>query len=65
MVDYAQEGIHEATIYDGALLRAGTEFSGPAIIEDSGSTTVIHPDNEVKIDEYGNIHINLGENSNG
>ena len=65
MVDYAQEGIHEAAIYDGALLKAGTQFAGPAIIEDAGSTTVIHPDNEVKIDEYGNIHINLGENSNG
>tara|TARA_B100000686_G_C16805062_1_gene989367 strand:- start:5920 stop:8007 length:2088 start_codon:yes stop_codon:yes gene_type:complete len=65
MVDYAQEGIHEATIYDGASLRAGSQFSGPAIIEDSGSTTVIHPDNDVKIDEYGNIHINLGVNSNG
>ena len=65
MVDYAQEGIHEATIYDGASLRAGSQFSGPAIIEDSGSTTVIHPANDVKIDEYGNIHINLGESSNG
>jgi len=59
-VDYALEGIHEATIYDGDKLMPGMRFPGPAVIEDSGSTTVVHPDNTVHIDAYRNIHISLG-----
>ena len=61
-VDFAQEGIHDSSIYDGALLEPGMEFTGPAIIEDSGSTTVVHPGNYVHIDSYGNVHINLRDN---
>ena len=58
-VDYALEGIHQATLYDGDKLLPGMEFVGPAIIEDSGSTTVIHPNNKVYIDGYANIHIEV------
>ncbi|WP_371171633.1 hydantoinase/oxoprolinase family protein [Aliiroseovarius sp. 2305UL8-7] len=58
-VDYALEGKHSATIYDGEKLRAGMAFNGPAIIEDPGTTVVIHPTNAVSIDAYGNIHILL------
>ena len=59
LVDYALEGAHEATIYDGDKLMPGMEFSGPAIIEDSGTTVVIHPGNSVVTDAYRNIHITL------
>ncbi|WP_018181559.1 hydantoinase/oxoprolinase family protein [Kaistia granuli] len=59
-VDYALEGVHEATIYDLAKLEPGMRFSGPAILEDSGTTVVIHPGNRVSIDAYGNTHIELG-----
>ena len=58
-VDYALEGVHEASIFDGEQLQPGMKFTGPAIIEDSGSTVVIHPGNEVSIDAFGNIHIVL------
>lgn len=58
-VDYALEGIHEAAIYDGTKLEAGMSFAGPAIVEDPGTTVVIHPGNRVEIDGYGNIHIHL------
>lgn len=57
MVDYAQEGRHEATIYDGTKLRPGMAFPGPAIIEDPGTTIVIHPGNAVSVDGFGNIII--------
>lgn len=56
-VDYATEGVHEATIYDGARLEPGMAFAGPAVIEDPGTTIVVHPSNRVSIDDYGNIHI--------
>ena len=59
-VDYATEGIHEATIYDGTRLEPGMRLSGPAVIEDPGTTVVIHPGNQVSIDDYGNIHIAIG-----
>ena len=58
-VDYAMEGVHEASIYDGIKLKSGMSFLGPAIIEDAGTTAVIHPQNRVDIDEYGNVHINV------
>ena len=60
-VDYALEGKHPATIYDGDLLAPGMAFQGPAIVEDSGMTVVIHPGNHVHIDAFRNIHIELGE----
>ncbi len=59
MVDYAEQGIHLASLYDGARLSPGMHFVGPAIIEDSGTTVVIHPGNRVEIDGYRNIHISL------
>jgi N-methylhydantoinase A len=59
IVDYALEGKHEAVIYDGDKLMPGMEFIGPAVVEDSGTTIVIHPENEVSLDAYRNIHIVL------
>lgn len=59
-VDYALEGVHEAAIYDGTKLEPGMSFAGPAIVEDPGTTVVIHPGNRVEIDGYGNVHIHLG-----
>jgi len=59
-VDYALEGVHEAVIYDLEKLEPGMSFAGPAILEDPGTTVVIHPGNRVSIDAYGNTHIELG-----
>ncbi|MBO6718498.1 MAG: hydantoinase/oxoprolinase family protein [Rhizobiaceae bacterium] len=58
-VDYALDGIHDAAIYDGEKLEPGMTFSGPAVVEDPGTTIVVHPGNRVKIDGYCNIHIEL------
>lgn len=56
-VDYAQEGIHEASLYDYALLEPLMTFFGPAIVEDAGTTVVVHPGNRVQVDRLGNLHI--------
>lgn len=58
-VDYILEGMHEATIYDGDKLEPGMELTGPAVIEDAGSTVVIHPGNQLRVDGYRNLHITL------
>jgi N-methylhydantoinase A len=60
-VDYAEAGVHTATIYDGDLLEPGMSFSGPAIIEEAGATTVIPPGLPCRVDEYGNYHIETNQ----
>lgn len=60
-VDYAEAGVHTATIYDGDLLEPGMRFSGPAIIEQAGATTVIPPGMPCHVDEYGNYHIQTNQ----
>ncbi|MCY6379866.1 hydantoinase/oxoprolinase family protein [Hoeflea prorocentri] len=59
-VDYALDGEHESMIFDGLALKPGMAFDGPAIVEDPGTTVVIHPGSSARIDAYGNIHIELG-----
>jgi N-methylhydantoinase A len=58
-IDYATEGVHIADIYTGELLEPGMTFSGPAIVETKGSTVVVHPGNEVVVDGYGNLVIEI------
>lgn len=58
-VDFALEGIHDATIYDGSRLEPGMAFEGPAIIEEEGTTTVVHPGNRTVVDDYGNYIITI------
>ena len=58
-IDYALDGIYTAQIYDGTALKPGMKFIGPAIIEDPGTTIVIHPKNEVVVDSYSNIVISV------
>ncbi|MGE0503542.1 MAG: hydantoinase/oxoprolinase family protein [Rhizobiaceae bacterium] len=58
-VDYALEGVHRAAIYDGTKLEPGMSFAGPAVVEDPGTTVVVHPGNKVEVDGFGNFHIHL------
>lgn len=59
-VDY-MTGIHEAVIYNGDLLEPGMKFTGPAVVEESRSTTVVMPGMPCQVDDYGNIHIQTGK----
>lgn len=54
------EGFVNSPVYDRALLPAGAEFVGPAIVEEPDCTTVVHPSWTVKVDDYGNLGIELG-----
>ena len=58
-VDYATEGVHEADIYVGELLEPGMRFDGPAIVESRSTTVVVHPGNELAVDEYGNLVVSI------
>ncbi|MDQ7048515.1 MAG: hydantoinase/oxoprolinase family protein [Enterobacterales bacterium] len=58
-VDFGLHGNLKSTIYDGDKLTAGVSLSGPAIIEQAGTTTVVFPNQKVHLDGYSNIHIAL------
>jgi N-methylhydantoinase A len=60
-VDYATEGVHEADVYVGERLEPGMRFDGPAVVETRGTTIVVHPGNEVEVDDYGSVIISLEE----
>ncbi len=46
--------------YDRAALAAGNRISGPALIEEHASTTVLSPDDRLEVDVYGNLLIDVG-----
>jgi N-methylhydantoinase A len=48
-------------IYDGALLAPGNGIEGPAVIETTDTTVVVHPGRTLKVDAFGNFEINFGK----
>jgi N-methylhydantoinase A len=49
----------DTPIYARERLPLGASFSGPAIIEQLDTTTVIEPNNEVQVDELGNLIVSV------
>jgi N-methylhydantoinase A len=58
-VDYDVYGVHQAAIYDRDRLMPGMRFSGPAIIEESGTTIVVLPGDAVEVDEFRTLLISI------
>jgi N-methylhydantoinase A len=52
---YFKNTAAETPIYDRTKLSSGDAISGPAIIEQLDSTTVVWPDQTAKVDAYGNL----------
>jgi N-methylhydantoinase A len=50
---------YDTDIYDRALLPSGATFSGPAIVEQFDSTFVIDPGAAARVDEFGNIIVDV------
>src|SRR5260221_9389005 len=48
-------------IYDGAFLVPGNAIKGPAVIETTDTTVVVHPGRSLKVDAYANFEINFGQ----
>jgi N-methylhydantoinase A len=48
-------GFTSCPIVDRYHLRWGDVVPGPAVIEELDSTTVVHPDHEVEVDQHGNL----------
>jgi N-methylhydantoinase A len=45
------------SVYDGALLVPGNRLAGPAVVETTDTTVVVHPGRALKVDALGNFEI--------
>ena len=50
-------GYVDCPIHDRYVLGAGAQLSGPAVVEEFDSTTVVHPGYRLRVDDRGNLII--------
>jgi N-methylhydantoinase A len=55
-----EQGFIETPVYDREKLPGNSQFNGPAIVEEKDCTTVVPPNWNVTVDEYGNLLANRG-----
>ncbi len=55
----AARGWLATPVYARARLAAGAEITGPAVIEEMSSTTLLAPDQRAGVDRIGNLIINV------
>ena len=58
-VYFADAGYIDTPTYDRSKLTAANRISGPALIEEYASTTVVHPGDVVHVDGFGNLVIDI------
>lgn len=56
-----REGFVDCPVYDRYALGAGAVVQGPAIVEEIDSTTVVHPQYQVRVDEVGQMVLTAAE----
>jgi N-methylhydantoinase A len=52
-------GWQEWPAYAREALPVGAELEGPALIDEPGTTTVVEPGDRLRVDPYGNLHIEI------
>jgi N-methylhydantoinase A len=57
LVDFSEDGRHEAAVYERDRLPAGAMIEGPLIVEEATSTTLVHPGQTLRVDDFGFLHI--------
>jgi N-methylhydantoinase A len=56
---FDETGWVDCPVYQRETLSSGQAFAGPAIIVETGSTTVVWPEDKAEVDRYGNIFIKV------
>ncbi len=56
---FRDAGFIDTAIYERGLLPVGATFDGPAIVEQPDTTTVMPPGTHCKVDDYGNLIIQV------
>jgi N-methylhydantoinase A len=59
-VYFAGAGFVETPSYYRHALKAGNRITGPALIEEHASTTVVHPGDRLTVDDFGDLVIETG-----
>ena len=59
--DRASRAEIEYQVYDRMKLGAGDSLSGPAIVEEPSSTTMVHGGDELTVGEYGELQIRVAQ----
>jgi len=59
-VDFDEDGIHEAALVERDRLALEEAVTGPAIVEEAASTTVVYPGQRAWADRIGNLVIETG-----
>ena len=59
-VYFRDGGWADTTVYLRDALKSGNCISGPALVEEHASTTVIQPGDALRVDELGNLQITIG-----
>ncbi len=60
LVDFDDLGHHETSIYEREWLGAGAEIEGPAVVEEAAASTVVLPQQKLRVDTFGNLIIETG-----
>jgi len=55
----------QTPVYDGALLVSGNRIAGPAIVETTDTTAVVHPGRRLEVDALGNFAIVFRQRAEG
>jgi N-methylhydantoinase A len=50
---------HDTPVYDRGDFAPGLQLDGPAIVEQSDTTTVIEPDMSLSVDRHGNLLVKV------
>ena len=50
-------GFEHCPVYDRYLLGQGIAIEGPAVIEETDSTTIVQPGYQAEVDQHGILHI--------
>jgi N-methylhydantoinase A len=50
----------DTPVYDRSELHPGASFDGPAVVEQVDTTVIVHPQQTVTVDKFGNLLINTG-----
>jgi len=54
------DGYVDTAIYDREMLGVGATVHGPAVIEQSDTTTLLAPAFDARVDSYGNLVVERG-----
>jgi N-methylhydantoinase A len=60
MVDFDVHGARETAVYERDHLPAGFAADGPLVVEEATTTTLVHPGQQLEVDPWGNLLIEVG-----